>query len=157
MAKRQSKLSDNPMENDRDINITNESNKNSDISDLYELLQPISKGKFGLVRNFVVLIFPLSINDIMQSEHVVILGHDSRTHPSKLLHVSTSPQQQPNVNTHRSHVGACLATHPKNTQLLVGVILDQLALINGSDPQFPLYCGNATKLRNNINPYIYNK
>ena len=86
----------------------------------------------------------------MQSEHVVILGHDSRTHPSKLLHVSTSPQQQPNVNTHRSHVGACLATHPKNTQLLVGVILDQLALINGSDPQFPLYCGNATKLRNNI-------
>ena len=50
MAKRQSKLSDNPMENDRDINITNESNKNSDISDLYELLQPISKGKFGLVK-----------------------------------------------------------------------------------------------------------
>ena len=84
----------------------------------------------------------------MQREHVVILGHDSRPNPSEFLHVSPGSQQQSNVDAHGSHIGACLAAHPEDAQLLLGIILDQLALINGSDPQFPLDSRDATNIYN---------
>lgn len=57
----------------------------------------------------VVVISPLSIENVMHSSEIVVFGHVSTSAPSELLHVASNAQQQADVDAEGSNVGTSLA------------------------------------------------
>jgi len=64
--------------------------------------------------------------------------HYSGANSSQLLHLSSTTQHEPEVNAQRPDVGSGLAVYPENSELVVGVVLDQLALVNVPDAKLSL-------------------
>jgi hypothetical protein len=50
----------------------------------------------------------------------------------------TDAEHETEVNAVRSHVRTSLARHPVHTQVALFIILNELALVDGSDAQLPL-------------------
>lgn len=57
------------------------------------------------------------------------------------LHVSSHAQQQPHVHTQRPDICPCLTADPEHSQVVLLVILYQLALVDGAHTQLTLNCG----------------
>ena len=64
--------------------------------------------------------------------------HYSGANSSQLLHLSSTAQHESEVNAQRPDVGSGLAVHPENSELVFGVVLDHLALVNVPDAELPL-------------------
>jgi hypothetical protein len=90
----------------------------------------------GLVA--VVVVQPLSIKNVMQSDEVLGLVHGSTPHTAQLLHVSTDTEQKTQVHTESTDVRSGLAAHPEYTELPLIVKLVKLALVDGSDTELTL-------------------
>ncbi len=67
-----------------------------------------------------------------------ILALDAGSDAPQLLHVCADAQQEAQVHAERANVGAGLAGHPKDGQVLVLVKLDQLLLVDCADAQLAL-------------------
>jgi hypothetical protein len=94
--------------------------------------------KVCLVKS--VLELPLRIQDIVESVQLAIgLRHGSRADTTKLLHVGTDTQDQTQVNTHGTEVGSSLAANPEDTEVSLVVILDHLALPDGTNTKLTLH------------------
>lgn len=90
----------------------------------------------GLVA--VVVIQPLGVEDVVQSNEVLSLVHGSTPHTAQLLHVRTDTQQKTQVHAQSTNVGSGLAAHPEHAKLPLIVVLVQLALVDGSDTELTL-------------------
>lgn len=86
----------------------------------------------------LVVIQPLRIHNIVQSDHAVVLVHSSTAHTTELLHVRTNAKKKTEVNTQSTNVSSCLAADPENTKVSVIVELEKLALVDGSDTKLAL-------------------
>lgn len=86
----------------------------------------------------VVVVHPLCVKDIVESDHILGLVHGSTPDTTKLLHVSAYTEQQTEVHAKRTDVGSCLTANPKYTKLPFIVKLAQLALVDGSDTELAL-------------------
>ena len=90
----------------------------------------------GLIT--VVVLEPLRVKDVVQSDKVLGLVHGSGTDTAKLLHVSTNTKQQTQMNTESTDVSAGLAAHPEYTKLPLIVELVEFALVDGTDTELTL-------------------
>ena len=116
----------------------------------------------GLVLQVVA--HPLCVQHVVHGHHVLSLPQDAGPHAPQLLHVAAHPQQQPQVHAQRAHVRASLArhlrawggslraarfdrrplaprgAHPEHYEVALGVVLVELALVDGPHAQLPLHC-----------------
>ena len=74
----------------------------------------------------------------MHGNQVLVLVKRTTTDTSELLHVTTSPGEEPKVNTKCTDVRTGLAADPKDAQRPLLVKLDQRGLVYGSNAQLPL-------------------
>lgn len=86
----------------------------------------------------LVVIQPLRIHDIVQSDHTLVLVHSSTAHTTELLHVRTNAKKKAEVNTQSTNVSSRLTADPENTKVSVIVELEKLALVDGSDTKLAL-------------------
>uniref|UniRef100_A0A2P2KIV7 Uncharacterized protein n=1 Tax=Rhizophora mucronata TaxID=61149 RepID=A0A2P2KIV7_RHIMU len=84
-----------------------------------------------------IVINPLSIQHIMHSHHIIFLPQNSRPHPPQFLHMPTNPKNQSQMYTHSPHISPCLTRNPKDNQVPIWIILQQLTLINGPNSKVP--------------------
>mmetsp|Transcript_59041 Transcript_59041/g.129327 ORF Transcript_59041/g.129327 Transcript_59041/m.129327 type:complete len:285 (+) Transcript_59041:438-1292(+) len=82
---------------------------------------------------------PLGIQHIVHRNHRVLLPEHSGANTSKLLHVRPDSQDQTHVNAHGSYVGPGLTRNPDGGQALLGIPIQQLALIGRSHTQLSLH------------------
>mmetsp|Transcript_29648 Transcript_29648/g.60579 ORF Transcript_29648/g.60579 Transcript_29648/m.60579 type:complete len:523 (+) Transcript_29648:129-1697(+) len=80
----------------------------------------------------------LRVHDIVHRDQVVHFVQHPRPHPPQLLHVPSRPDQEPQVHAQSPDVRPRLARHPKNAQIPLLVVLDQLGFVNGPNPQLAL-------------------
>jgi len=73
---------------------------------------------------------------------IIELGLNTRSGPSKLLHNSSSAEQQTQMNTQRSHIEAGLDAYPENGHLFLLIELDKLTIIDSTNTQISLDSGN---------------
>lgn len=92
--------------------------------------------KVGFVT--VVVVHPLSVQNIVQGHHAFSLVHGSTSHSPKLLHVGADTEKQTKVNTQGSDVSPSFTAHPKDTQVALIVELVELALVDGTDTELTL-------------------
>lgn len=86
----------------------------------------------------LVVIQPLRIHDIVQSDHTLVLVHSSTAHTTELLHVRTDAEKKTKMNTQSTNVSSRLTADPENTKVSVIVELEKLALVDGSDTKLAL-------------------
>jgi hypothetical protein len=86
----------------------------------------------------LVVVEVLGVENVVQSDEVLLLVHSTRSHTSKLLHVSADAEQQTEVDTESTDVGTGLARNPKDTELSLIVKLVKVALVDGSDTELSL-------------------
>mmetsp|Transcript_24263 Transcript_24263/g.52200 ORF Transcript_24263/g.52200 Transcript_24263/m.52200 type:complete len:369 (+) Transcript_24263:459-1565(+) len=89
-----------------------------------------------------VVVHPHRVQNVVHRHHVVLLAHDARTHAAQLLHVTAHSQQEAHMNAERSHVSTSLAGDPKEDQVPLLVVLDELGLVDGSDSELALDGGD---------------
>ena len=94
----------------------------------------------GLVA--VVVVQPLGIEDVVQSDEVLGLVHGSTPHTAQLLHMGTDTEQKTKMHAKSTDIGSSLAADPEYTKLPLVVELVKLALVNGSDTELTLDGGN---------------
>lgn len=94
----------------------------------------------GLVA--VVVMEPLGIENVVQSDQVFGLVHSTRPHTAQLLHVGANTEQKTQVNAKSTDVGTGLAADPENTKLPLIVEFVELALVNGTDTELALDGGD---------------
>ena len=85
-----------------------------------------------------VLIAPLSIQHVVHGHHAVVLRDVSRTHATKLLHVTTRTQQQTEMHAERTDVRTSLTAHPEHSQIAGRIVLNQLAVVDRTNTQLAL-------------------
>ena len=91
----------------------------------------------GLVATVVEL--PLSVEDIVEGDHgAVVLGHDTGTNTTELLHMGTDTEKETKMDAKSSNVGTGLARDPEDTEMTVVVELDELGLIDRADTELTL-------------------
>lgn len=88
---------------------------------------------------------PLSIENIVQSDHTILLVHSSTTNTTKFLHVRANTEQQSKVDTESSNVGTGFTANPENTEMSVIVEFVQFAFVDGSDTELTLDGGNKRR------------
>ena len=96
--------------------------------------------KVGLVA--VVVVQPLGIENVVQSDQVLGLVHSSRPDTAQLLHVSADTEQKTKMHAKSTDVGSGLAADPEDTELPLIVKLVKLALVDSSDTELTLDGGN---------------
>ena len=94
----------------------------------------------GLVT--VVVVEPLGIKNVVESDQALGLVHSTRPHTAQLLHVRTNTEQKTQVNAEGTDVSTSLAADPENTKLPLIVEFVKLALVNGSDTELALDGGD---------------
>lgn len=99
--------------------------------------------EIGLI--LVVLEPPLGVQQVVHGHQVIIFGHAATPGSAQFLHVSSHSQKQTNVDAESSHVGSSLAGNTEDTKSLLGVILEQLRLIDGPDTEFSLDSGDLRR------------
>lgn len=85
-----------------------------------------------------VVVDPLSVEDVVHSDNVVVLAHCTTSHSSELLHVTSDTQQQTEVDTERSDVRSRLARDVEHGESAGVVELDQRGRVDGSDSELSL-------------------
>jgi hypothetical protein len=90
----------------------------------------------GLVA--VVVVQPLSIENIVKGDQVLGLVHGSTPHTAQLLHVRTHTKQETEMHAQSTDVGTSFAADPEHAQLPLIVELIELALVNCSDTELTL-------------------
>lgn len=90
----------------------------------------------------VVVVEPLGIENVVESDQVLSLVHSTRPHTAQLLHVGANTEQKTQVNAKSTDVGTSLAADPENTKLPLIVEFVELALVNGTDTELALYGGD---------------
>lgn len=90
----------------------------------------------------LVVIQPLCIHNIVQSDHALVFIHSTTAHTTKFLHVCTNTKQKTQVDTQGPNVSSCLTTDPEDTKMSVIVELKELALVDGSDTKLTLNSGD---------------
>ncbi|EEQ40930.1 centromere/microtubule binding protein CBF5 [Clavispora lusitaniae ATCC 42720] len=94
---------------------------------------------FSQVRLVTGVVVDVSgIQDIVQSDHVVVFAHGTGSDTTQLLHVSTNSKQHTQVNTQGSHVCSGFTGGPENTQASLVVELNQVGVVDGSNTQSSL-------------------
>ena len=81
----------------------------------------------------VLLEVPLSILNIVQSDHAAIFFQSTRSVSAEFLHVGAAAEQVSNVDAHGSNVGTSLAAHPEDAHVSFFVEFKQLSLIDCSN------------------------
>lgn len=74
----------------------------------------------------LVIPHPLGIQNIVQSDQVIRLGHSTGAHTTELLHVSTNSEKETKMDAKGSDVGSGLAGHPEHGKVAVIVELHKL-------------------------------
>jgi hypothetical protein len=87
-------------------------------------------------------VYPLGIENVVQSDQVLGLIHSSTPDTAELLHVGTNTEQKTKMNTQSTDVGSSLAADPEHAELPLIVKLVQLALVDSSDTKLTLDGGN---------------
>ena len=90
----------------------------------------------------LVVIQPLGIHNIVQSDHALVFIHSTTAHTTEFLHVCTNTKQKTQVDTQSPNVSSCLTTDPEDTKMSVIVELKELALVDGSDTKLTLNSGD---------------
>jgi hypothetical protein len=93
----------------------------------------------------LVVMQPLSIENIVQSDHSILLVHSSTTNTTKFLHVCANTEQQSKVDAESSNVGTGFTANPENTKMSVIVKFVQFAFMDGSDTELTLDGGNERR------------
>lgn len=93
----------------------------------------------------LVVIQPLRIHNVVQSDHAAVLIHGSTAHTSEFLHVRTNAKQKTKVDTQSPNVGSRFAADPENTKVSVIVEFEKLALVNGPDTKLALDGGDQRR------------
>lgn len=86
----------------------------------------------------VVIVHPLGVENIVQSDHILCLVHGSTPHTAELLHMGTHTEQETQVHAKSTDIGSCLAADPEHTKLPLIVELVELALVDGTDTELTL-------------------
>lgn len=86
----------------------------------------------------LVVINPLGIHDIVQSNHTALLVHGTGANTTQLLHVSANTEQKTQVDTEGTDVGTSLTADPEDTEVAVIVKLVEVALVDGTDTELTL-------------------
>lgn len=86
----------------------------------------------------LVVVKPLGVQDIVQSDKALLFVHGTTSDTSQLLHVSSNTQKETQVNAESSDVGSGFAGNPEDTELSLVVKLVKLALVDGSDTELTL-------------------
>jgi hypothetical protein len=97
----------------------------------------------GLVA--VVVVNPLRVENVVQSDQVLGLVHGSTPHTAQLLHVCAHTEQKTEMHAQSTDVGTGLAAHPEHAQLPLVVELVQLALVDRTDTELALDGGNKRR------------
>lgn len=90
----------------------------------------------GLVA--VVVVEPLGVEHVVESDEVLGLVHGTGPHTAQLLHVGTNTEQKTQVDAESTDVGTSLAADPEDTELPLIVELVELALVDGTDTELAL-------------------
>lgn len=90
----------------------------------------------------VVVVDPLGVEDIVESDQVLGLVHSTRSHTAQLLHVGTDTEQKTQVNAESTDVGTSLAADPEHTKLPLIVEFVKVALVDSSDTELALDGGD---------------
>jgi hypothetical protein len=90
----------------------------------------------------VVVVDPLGVKNVVESDQALGLVHGTRPHTAQLLHVGTNTEQKTQVDAEGTDVGSSLAADPEDTELPLIVELVELALVDGSDTQLTLDGGD---------------
>ena len=90
----------------------------------------------------VVVVEPLGVENIVESDQVLSLIHGTRPHAAQLLHVGANTEQKTQVNAKSTDVGTSLAADPENTKLPLIVEFVELALVDGTDTELALDGGD---------------
>lgn len=93
----------------------------------------------------VVVVQPLSVKNVVQSDKVLGFVHGSTPHTAQLLHVGTDAEQKTQVHAESTDVGSGLAAHPEHAELPLIVKLVQLALVDGSNTELTLDSRNERR------------
>lgn len=86
----------------------------------------------------VVVVDPLGVHNIVQSNHTLALAHGSRANTAKFLHVGADTEEKTQVDTESTDVGTSLTADPEDTEVALVVELVVLALVNGTDTELAL-------------------
>lgn len=86
----------------------------------------------------VVIVDPLGVHNIVQSDHTRALAHGSRANTAQFLHVGTDTEEKTQVDTEGTDVGTGLAANPEDTEVALIVELVVLALVDGTDTELAL-------------------
>lgn len=90
----------------------------------------------------VVVVEPLGVKDVVESDQALGLVHSTRPHTAQLLHVGTDTEQKTQVNAQSTDVGTSLAADPEDTKLPLIVELVELALVDGTNTELALDGGD---------------
>lgn len=90
----------------------------------------------------VVVVEPLSVENVVKSDKVLGLVHGTRPYTAQLLHVGADTEQKTQVNAKGTDIGASLAADPENTKLPLIVEFVELALVDGTDTELALDSGD---------------
>lgn len=80
----------------------------------------------------------LSTLQVVHSDHILVLRHDTRSVSSKFFHMGGNTEFQTDVDTESSDVGTGLALDPKQTESVFFIIFDKSIFIDGSNSEFSL-------------------
>ena len=86
----------------------------------------------------LVVVHPLGVHNIMQSNHALRFVHSSTANTTQLLHVGANTQKETQVHTESSDVGTSLAANPEDTKVAIIVEFIELALVDGTDTELAL-------------------
>lgn len=86
----------------------------------------------------VVVVDPLGVHDIVQSNHTLGLVHSTGADTAKFLHVGADTEEETQVDTEGTDVGTSLTADPEDTEVALVVELVVLALVDGTDTELTL-------------------
>jgi hypothetical protein len=86
----------------------------------------------------VVIVDPLGVHNIVQSNHTLALAHGTRANTAKFLHVGADTEKKTQVDTEGTDVGTSLTADPEDTEVALVVELVVLALVDGTDTELAL-------------------
>ena len=84
----------------------------------------------------------LRVKNVVHRDQVLVLAEYTRPNSPELLHVSPRADDQPKVNAEGADVRPSLAGDPEYAEVAVGVVLDELGVVDGSDAELPLHGGD---------------
>lgn len=90
----------------------------------------------------LVIVHPLRIHHIMQSDQSLVLIHGTAAHTTEFLHMGADTEQKTEVNAESPNVRSSLAANPEDTEVSLVVELVNLALVDGPNTELALDGGD---------------